>query len=59
MISLLLQKRCLFNANFIGGNKYKSTGTFSGEYDGCSTVATLFFAKISLTETDQCAGAFL
>jgi hypothetical protein len=57
MISLLLQKRSLFNANFIGGNKKKSTGTRSGEYDGCCTVATFSFDKKSSTENEQCAEA--
>ena len=29
----------------------------SGEYGGCCSVLTLFFAKKCLTKTDNCAGA--
>ena len=29
----------------------------TGEYGGCSSVITLFFAKKSLTKTERCAGA--
>ena len=35
----------------------KNSWSQSGEYGGCSSVVTLFFAKKSLTKTDRCAGA--
>jgi hypothetical protein len=57
MISVASQKRRLINVDFIRVNRYKSAAARSGENGGCSSVVTLSFGKISLTETDRCAGA--
>jgi ribosomal protein L33 len=56
IMSVASQKRHPFNAVFSQGNKYKA-GSRSGEYGGCSSVVTLFFAKKYLTKTNQSAGA--
>jgi len=55
-MSVASQKHHPFNADFSQGNKYKA-GPRSGEYGGCTSVVTLFFAKKCLTKTNQGAGA--
>jgi len=52
------QHRPPSNADFSRGNMYKSGAARSREYEGSSSVVTLFFVKKSLTKTDRCAGAF-
>jgi len=51
------KKLRLFNADFSRGNRYKPGGARSGEYGGCLSVGTLFYAKKYLTKADWCAGA--
>jgi hypothetical protein len=50
-------KRRLFNADYTQGSRWKWAEARSGEYGGCSSFVTLFFAKKFLTKTDRCAGA--
>jgi hypothetical protein len=57
LMSVASQKRRLFNADFSQGSRWKWAWTRSGEYGGCSSAVTLFFAKKCLTKTDRCAGA--
>ena len=58
MVSVVPQKRCpFFDADFSRRSRWKSAGARSGEYGGYFSVATLFFAKNSMTRTDRCAGA--
>jgi len=56
IMSVASQKRHPFNADFSRGNRYKA-GPRSGEYGGCFSVVTLFFAKKYLNKTNQCTGA--
>jgi hypothetical protein len=55
IMSVALQKRYPFNADFSQVNRYK-VGPRSGEYGGCCSIVTLLFAKKYLTKTNQCAG---
>jgi hypothetical protein len=56
IMSVASQKCHPFSADFSRGKRYKA-GPRSGEYGGCPSVVTLFFAKKYLTKTNQCAGA--
>jgi len=56
-VSVTKQNRRLLNTDFSRRNRYYSAGVRSGEYGGCSSVVTSFFAKKSLTKTDRCAEA--
>ena len=57
IIAVASQMCSPFDADFSRGNRYKTAEARSGEYGGCSSVFTFFFAKKSLTTTDRCAGA--
>ena len=57
MMSVASQKRRPFNADFSRAKRQKLVGAMSEVYGRFSSVVTLFFAKRSLTKTDQCAGA--
>jgi len=57
MISVASRERHHFNVDFIPGNRQKLAVARSGEYGGCSSVVTLFFAKKCLAKNDRCAGA--
>jgi hypothetical protein len=50
MMSVASNKHHPFSADFSWGNKYILAGARSGEYWGCSSVVTLFFAKKSLDQ---------
>ena len=56
LMSVAPQKRRLFCADFIQRNRQKSAAGRPGEYEGWSSVVTLFLAKKSLTKTDRYAG---
>jgi len=45
MMSAASQKHGPYIADFSQGNTQKITAAMSGEYGGCSSVVTLFFAK--------------
>jgi hypothetical protein len=53
MKSAASQKRRHFSSDLGLGTVEKSAGATSGEYGECSSAVTLFFAKKSLTKSDQ------
>jgi hypothetical protein len=57
MTSVAPHKHSTFNADFTRGTGKNQLEGRSGEYGGCSSAVTLFFAKESLTKNGRCAGA--
>jgi hypothetical protein len=49
-MSVTSQKLPPFIADVMGGNSYSPPAARSGEYEGCSNVVTLSFAKKSFTK---------